>query len=105
MAGPLTSARSTLTKGAQKLRRMILPLSDYEQTIPPEIIDDEFYEVIRLLARTASISTALEIGSSTGEVSTRAFVEALHDNSNRPTLLCLGFWRRRFTNLLARYSL
>ncbi len=104
MAGPLTSARSTLTKGAQKLRRMILPLSDYEQTIPPEIIDDEFYEVIRLLARTASISTALEIGSSTGEGSTRAFVEGLHDNSNRPTLFCLEVSRPRFKKLVARYS-
>src|SRR5258708_19079346 len=104
MAGPLTSARSTLSKGAQKLRRMILPLSDYEQTIPPEIIDDEFYEVIRSLARTASIRTALEIGSSTGEGSTRAFVDGLHDNPNRPTLYCLEVSRARFKKLVARYS-
>lgn len=97
------SLRSTFRNGAQKLRRRLLPFSDYDHTIPPEIVDDEFYEVIRALARSASIRTALEIGSSTGEGSTRAFVDGLHENPLRPTLFCLEVSRQRFKELENRY--
>ena len=90
------SLESTLRNGSQKLRRRLLPFSDYDQTIPPEIVDDEFYEVIRTLARTATVRTVLEIGSSTGEGSTRAFVEGLSENPVRPRLFCLEVSHPRY---------
>ena len=83
---------------------MLRPFSDYDKTIPPEIVDDEFYEVIRSLARTADVRTMLEIGSSNGAGSTRAFVEGLHQNANRPLLFCLELSRPRFAELAARYA-
>ncbi len=104
MAKGLGSLRSTIQEGAQKVRRRLFPLSDYDHTIPPEILNDEFYELIRTLARTASIRTALEIGSSNGAGSTRAFVEGLHDNPDRPLLFCLEVSRQRFKELVLRYA-
>jgi len=98
------SLESTLRRSTQKLRRRLLPFSDYDQTIPPEIIDDEFYEVIRTLARTATVRTVLEIGSSTGEGSTRAFVEGLSENPAGPRLFCLEVSRPRYKELVARYA-
>ena len=91
-----------LANGARKLRRGLLRSSDYDETIPPEILDDRFYEAIRSTARSAKISTALEMGSSTGEGSTRAFVQGLHENSDRPQLFCLEGSRPRFGELQAR---
>ncbi len=96
--------RTKLSNGARKLRRGLLRSSDYDETIPPEILDDGFYEAIRLTARSARISSALEIGSSTGEGSTRAFVQGLHENSNRPRLYCMEVSRPRFEELQARYA-
>jgi hypothetical protein len=81
----------------------VFPDSEYEFTIPPEISDDEFYERIRAIATTASIRTVLEIGSSTGEGSTRAIVLGLRDNPNLPTLFCLELSPRRFGELQKRY--
>jgi len=95
------SLESTLRSGSQKLRRRLLPFSDYDQTIPPEIVNDEFYEVIRTLARTATVRTVLEIGSSTGEGSTR---EGLSENPVRPRLFCLEVSHPRYKELVARYA-
>jgi hypothetical protein len=97
------SQQSTIRDLADKVRRRLRPFSDYDKTIPPEIVDDEFYEVIRSLASTAPVRTMLEIGSSTGAGSTRAFVDGLHKNANRPLLFCLEVSRPRFKELVARY--
>ncbi len=94
----------SLQSASHKLRRTLLPFSDYDQTIPPEIVDDEFYEVIRSLARTASVHTVLEIGSSTGAGSTRAFVEGLDKNPARPLLFCLELSLPRYKELVERYA-
>ncbi len=96
-------ARS-LESASQKLRRRLLPFSDYDQTIPPEIVDDEFYEVIRSLARFANVHTVLEIGSSTGAGSTRAFVEGLKENPTQPLLFCLELSLPRYKELVERYA-
>jgi len=87
----------------RKLRRKIFPNSEYEFTIPPEITGDELYEVIRSLASKASIHTVLEIGSSTGEGSTRAIDQGLRENPSQPTLFCLELSPRRFRELEKRY--
>ena len=98
------SAQSALTRGAQSVRRRIFPYSDYEQTIPPEILNDEFYRVMRTLAATAPVDTILEIGSSTGEGSTRALVEGIRENPLRPRLFCMELSRPRFQQLVQRYG-
>ena len=98
------SVQSALTRGARTLRRRIFPYSDYEQTIPPEILNDEFYGVMRTLAATAPVDTVLEIGSSTGEGSTRALVEGIRENPRRPRLFCMELSRPRFLQLVQRYG-
>lgn len=95
--------RSKVQAGARKLRRLFFPYSDLDHLIPAEIVNDEFYETIRSLAATADIRTILEIGSSTGEGSTRAFVDGIHINPNRPLLLCLEVSVPRFQRLAQRY--
>ena len=37
-------------------------------------------------------SPVLEIGSSSGEGSTEAFVRGLRENASRATLFCMGVW-------------
>lgn len=101
---PVSKLARSLESASNKLRRRLRPFSDYDHTIPPEIVDDEFYAVIRSLARTASVHTVLEIGSSTGAGSTRAFVEGLSENPARPLLFCLEFSRPRYEELVARYA-
>src|SRR5436190_4822385 len=80
------------------------PASDYDHLIPPEIKDDPFYAAIYELARTANLRTVLEIGSSSGEGSTEAFVRGLRENPRRPTLFCMEISRPRFEALRARYA-
>ena len=96
--------RAKLHNGSRKLHLGLLGGSEYNETIPPEILDDGFYEAIRSVARVAKIKTALEIGSSTGEGSTRAFVEGLHDNPLRPQLFCMEVSLPRFRQLSERYA-
>src|SRR5712692_5718198 len=95
---------SALRRGARGLRKRLFPYSDYDQTIPPEIFDDEFYEAMRSLATVADVDTVLEIGSSTGEGSTRALVEGLKNNPKQPRLFCMELSRPRFDHLVRRYG-
>lgn len=98
------SVQSALTKGVRGVRRRIFPYSDYEQTIPPEILDDEFYRAMRSLAASAPVDTVLEIGSSTGEGSTRALAEGIRENPRHPMLFCMELSRPRFEQLQKRYA-
>ena len=97
------SVQSAIDRGARIVRRKLFPYSDYEQTIPPEILDDEFYEVIRSVAGRAPVESMLEVGSSTGEGSTKAFVDGLHVNPHQPQLYCIELSRPRFRQLAERY--
>ena len=101
MAG---STGSLLQRGARKLSKTLNLYSDYDHTIPPEIKDDEFYKLICSVAATAPVQTILEIGSSSGEGSTSAFVYGIHVNPNRPTLYCMEVSRPRFAQLEARFA-
>jgi hypothetical protein len=107
LPSPMPLKRMTQTKarsGAGRLRRLPFPYSDLDHPIPPEIVDDEFHDTIRSLAQTATIHTILEIGSPTGEGSTRAFLDGIRLNPNRPLLCCLEVSRTRFRRSTRRYA-
>ena len=72
--------------------------------IPPEIKNDEFYEAIKKIASQGNIQTILEIGSSSGEGSTEAFVAGLRENPNKPRLFCMEVSKKRFKVLQERYA-
>ncbi len=78
--------------------------SELNHLIPPEIKNDEFYAAIQRIATEEDIKTILEIGSSSGEGSTEAFVTGIRENPNRPTLFCMEVSETRFNELQKRYA-
>jgi glycosyltransferase involved in cell wall biosynthesis len=72
--------------------------------ITPEVFQDEFYEAIIHLARSARIDTVLEIGSSSGGGSTLAWVEGLRQNPYHPNLYCMEVSRVRWAALKERWE-
>jgi hypothetical protein len=83
---------------------VLLSASDLDRIIPPEIKDDSFYSAIYRLVQKEPIKTVLEIGSSSGEGSTEAFVRGIAENPNRPTLFCMELSKPRFLALQERYK-
>ncbi|MBD2360726.1 FkbM family methyltransferase [Anabaena minutissima FACHB-250] len=78
--------------------------SELDRLIPPEIKNDEFYAAIQSIAREEDIKTVLEIGSSSGEGSTEAFVTGMRHNPNKPILFCMEVSKTRFTELNKKYE-
>ncbi len=74
-----------------------------ECLIPPEILDDAFYDSIVLLSSMEWLTNVLEIGSSAGGGSTSAFVRGLMQNKSHPALYCLEISRSRFMELERTY--
>ena len=73
--------------------------------IAPEIRDDALAAAIRRIAALPSVRVMLEVGSSTGEGSTDAFVAGAMENpAGPPTLHCLELSRGRFEQLQARHG-
>jgi glycosyltransferase involved in cell wall biosynthesis/Flp pilus assembly protein TadD/GT2 family glycosyltransferase len=72
--------------------------------IPPEIKNDGFYVAIQALARTKNIKTVLEIGSSSGQGSTEAFVTGMRENPHKPIIFCMEVSRARFLALQNSYK-
>jgi FkbM family methyltransferase len=77
--------------------------SALNRLISPEIKNDELYAAICKIAREADIRTVLEIGSSSGQGSTEAFVRGIRDNPNQPTLFCMEISKSRFAELQNTY--
>ncbi len=84
-------------------KRLSSKESELDNIIPPEIKNDEFYNIIIQLTAAEKIKTVLEIGSSDGSGSTEAFVEGLKRNGNNPLLFCLEVSKPRFEKLEQRY--
>ncbi|MHC5610946.1 MAG: class I SAM-dependent methyltransferase, partial [Nostoc sp.] len=78
--------------------------SELNRLILPEIKNDEFYAAIKRIAKEEDIKTVLEIGSSSGEGSTEAFVTGLRENPNKPTLFCMEISKDRFNKLKNNYK-
>ena len=79
-------------------------VSASDRLIAPEILDDAFYEVLKGLGRVEDLRHVLEIGSSSGEGSTRALVGTLQLNRHKPVLYCLEVSRARFAELQRAYQ-
>lgn len=77
--------------------------SELNFIIDPEIKNDDFSEAIQEIARYSNIKTVLEIGSSSGQGSTEAFVKGLRENPNQPTLFCMEVSETRFNALKNHY--
>src|SRR5262245_331788 len=75
-----------------------------EKIIPPEIKNDEFYDLIRDLAAHEPLRYVLEIGSAAGGGSTEAFVKGLSVNPSAPLLFCIEVSRSRFRVLQRTYQ-
>jgi glycosyltransferase involved in cell wall biosynthesis len=78
--------------------------SSLNRIIPPEIKNDEFYTIIQEISSKENIKTVLEIGSSSGEGSTEAFVTGLRQNPNNPRLFCMEISQTRFAELKKKYE-
>lgn len=78
--------------------------SKLNNIIPAEIRDDELYQLIKKLAAESCIESVLEIGSSSGDGSTEAFVMGLQENPYHPKLYCLEVSKNRFAQLKQRYK-
>jgi FkbM family methyltransferase len=78
--------------------------SSLNSIISPEIKNDEFYDYIQNIAQEENIKYILEIGSSSGEGSTEAFVKGIRNNPSRPNLFCMEVSQIRFEQLNKRYE-
>jgi len=76
-----------------------------EAIIPPEIKNDAFYRALQRLVRKRGVRTILEIGSSSGEGSTEAFVTAIRGLAadSKPSLFCLEVSPERHEKLAENY--
>jgi hypothetical protein len=75
-----------------------------DELIPPEIADDAFASIIEEIGATAGVREILEIGSSTGEGSTAAWVRGALRNPAHPRLHCLEVSGERYAALVDRWG-
>lgn len=72
----------------------------YKQIIPPEISEGRFYQLIGQLCTSPDVSYILEIGSSSGEGSTRALFEAISTlPGSRKEIHCMEISKERHQKL------
>jgi hypothetical protein len=74
-----------------------------DELIGPEIAGDAFAEIIEEIGATAGVHEILEIGSSTGEGSTAAWIRGALRNPVRPRLHCLEVSAERYAALVRRW--
>lgn len=75
-----------------------------DKVIAPEIKNDLFYDIIYKIAKNEPIHTILEIGSSSGQGSTEAFVKGIKENPSKPKLFCMEVSLVRFNELKQVYA-
>jgi hypothetical protein len=73
--------------------------------ISPEILDDEFSRILTKLAARPDIKTIIEIGSSSGDGSTKALAEGIKQKAIADsTLFCMEISEPRFEALSSHYK-
>lgn len=78
--------------------------SELNHLIAPEIFRDRFWRTLRRVASTPGIKHILEIGSSSGEGSTSAFVAGILENPANPLLHCFEISKLRLEALKKCYA-
>lgn len=73
-----------------------------DRIIAPEILNDGLFHAIRRIASQDDVVTALEIGSSDGAGSTKAFLSGLTDKADKARLFCMELSEGRFQKLQER---
>lgn len=78
----------------------------YDRLISPEVFEDDFFELLSATASRFDVKTLLEIGSSSGEGSTRALINGISSrlDSTDVTLHCMEISLPRFQHLSTIYS-
>lgn len=73
--------------------------------IAPEITSDSFYSLLKATAKRRDLKTFLEIGSSSGDGSTRALATGIMEREQRDAeLFCMELSRARFLKLVKEYE-
>jgi hypothetical protein len=91
-------------KSVARHRQRRLHETKLDHLIPAEITDDAFCGVIEDVASTDGVHEILEIGSSTGEGSTAAWVRGARRNPTLPRLHCIEVSIPRHAALVERWS-
>lgn len=78
----------------------------YDRVIAPEVLQDTFYEQLGKIGAREDLEILLEIGSSSGEGSTKAIVDGILSRKSRgsATLHCMEISKPRFDALCNRYK-
>jgi hypothetical protein len=81
-------------------------IEHYDKAIPAEVFGDDFYGALQVLASNEELKNILEIGSSSGEGSTKALIDGIlsRDNVQSVALHCLEISKVRFDNLKSHYA-
>ena len=90
--------------GTYTTNKNVVQTDKNDYLIPPEIKGDDFYRTIKLLASTEKLNNVLEIGSSSGDGSTEAFVTGFMQNQHKPSFFCMEISKARFDSLRNLYS-
>lgn len=74
--------------------------------ISPEVSNDSFYAALSVLGGYEDIKTVIEIGSSSGEGTTKALIESISKrvDASEVKLFCMELSRPRFNKLASNYS-
>lgn len=79
-------------------------MSKLETQISPEIVNDELFKELELLASQDDVKAILEIGTGSGEGSTLAIVNGLGKNKNKKTLFTtIEISKQRAQSVIDRY--
>jgi glycosyltransferase involved in cell wall biosynthesis/ADP-heptose:LPS heptosyltransferase/Tfp pilus assembly protein PilF len=103
----MTTTRDYETLGSDKNTASVSRTetrSELDSLIPAEIKKDALFEDIQRLSAESGIRHILEIGSSSGEGSTAAFVSGMHAGKDDARLYCLELSKPRFAELRSRYQ-
>jgi len=90
---------SLFTRGSDKILRKLGLGGNFKRG---EIKDDSLFNAISREAADPSHKTQLEVGSSTGDGSTQAFLQGVRRNPSQPKLFCIEALKDRYNHLLER---
>ena len=109
----MNTNRLILSKITKKLKRImhdcinkITGRNELDQIIDPEIMDDEFYDCIYKFASNVNLKIFLEIGSSSGNGSSDAFIRGFSSRNDKAEINfhCIELSTPRYLRLLKNHQ-